>query len=82
MNISPKRDNDVQGEPLPWWRVGTMWLFVGGLGAVVVGSFMLLGTAMHHADAVLPQAMAGKSVPNSPVSPALAARNHAATPAR
>lgn len=39
---------------VPWYRVGVMWVFVGGLGAVVVGSFMLLATAITHADKVLP----------------------------
>jgi hypothetical protein len=32
-----------------------MWLFVGGLGVVVAGSFALLFTAIEHADVVLPQ---------------------------
>jgi hypothetical protein len=58
-----------------------MWLFVGGLGTVVVGSFMLLATALQHADVVLPQVAAVAGVPNTPTSPAIAARNHAATPA-
>lgn len=65
---------------VPWWRVGVMWLFVGGLGAVVVGSFGLLATALEHADAVLPQTASHASVPNQPTSPALQARNHSATP--
>ena len=69
--------------PLPWWRVGAMWVLVGGLGVVVIGSFMLLGTALEHADTVLPQSVAAThAVPNTAASPALAARNHAATPAR
>jgi hypothetical protein len=67
--------------PLPWWRVGTMWLVVGGLGVVVAGSFVMLATALRHADTVLPQAVV-RGVPNTPASPALQARNHAATPAR
>ena len=66
--------------PLPWWRVGAMWLVVGGLGVVVVGSFLKLATAVRHADTVLPQAVV-RGVPNTPGSPALQARNHAATPA-
>jgi hypothetical protein len=39
--------------PEPWYHVGVMWLFVGGLGTVVIGSFMLLGTAIQHADVEL-----------------------------
>ena len=67
--------------PVPWWRVGVMWLFVGGLGAVVIGSFALLASALNHADTVVePQASVRVGVPNTPTSPALQARNHAATP--
>lgn len=66
---------------VPWWRVGVMWLFVGGLGAVVVGSFMLLATAIQHADLVESPVNTHVTVQNTPTSPALQARNHAATPA-
>ena len=37
----------------PWYRVGVMQLFVGGLAAVVIGSVMLLVTAIRHADVEL-----------------------------
>ena len=72
----------VSSSIVPWWRVGVMWLFVGGLGIVVAGSFALLFTAVRHADVVLPQVAARAGVPNTPTSPAQQARNHAATPAR
>ena len=39
--------------PEPWYRVGVMWLFVGGLVVVVIGSFALLATAIEHADVEL-----------------------------
>ena len=55
---------------VPWWRVGVMWLFVGGLGIVVVASFALMFTAVKHADIVLPQVAVR----------AQQARNHAASP--
>ena len=48
--------------PEPWYRVGVMWLFVGGLGTVVIGSFMLLATAIVHADVEL------HSIPMKPSS--------------
>jgi uncharacterized protein len=74
---------------LPWWRVSVMWVFfVGGLGGVVLASFALLATAVAHRDTVMPHdAQAPRmgttpSVPNTPTSPAMQARNHAATPAR
>jgi len=67
--------------PVPWWRVGVMWLVVGGLGVVVIASFMLLATALRHADTVVPYAAVRPSVPITPNAPAMQARNHAATPA-
>ena len=66
---------------VPWWRVGVMWLFVGGLGAVVIGSFALLATAIKHADLVELPVKPHIALQNTPSSPALQARNHAATPA-
>jgi hypothetical protein len=67
---------------LPWWRVGVMWLFVGGLGAVVIASLALVGTAVRGADVVLPQ-VAARVVPLDPATaPALLGRNHAASPLR
>lgn len=71
--------------PLPWWRVDAMLFFVGALGTVVVGSFVLLALAIVYGDSVDPTAAtnaARVSVPNTAASPALQARNHAATPAR
>jgi hypothetical protein len=68
------------GQAVPWWRVGTMWFVVGGLGAVVIGSFAMLATAIIHPDAVLPQVAVVKGPPTGADAPAIAARNHAATP--
>ncbi len=66
--------------PVPWWRVGVMGLVVGGLGVVVAGSFGLLAAALRDGDAVVPQEPARVAIPNAPHSPAMLARNHAATP--
>ena len=66
---------------VPWWRVGVMWLVVGGLAVVVIASFALLATALRHADTVLPQAVARVATPHNPGAPALQALNHSATPA-
>jgi uncharacterized protein len=62
---------------VPWWRVGTMWLVVGGLGAVVAGSVALAVTAWSGADTVALDAPAARSVATTP---ALQGRNHAAAP--
>lgn len=70
----------MSNQTVPWWRVGVMWLFVGGLGVVVVASFALLFTAVRHADTVLPQLTQSVALPSTPTSPAQQARNHAATP--
>ena len=70
--------------PVPWWRVGVMWLVFGGLGVVVIASFMLLATALRHADTVVPYVTvrsAAPITPSAPSAPAMQARNHAATPA-
>lgn len=67
--------------PLPWWRVGTMWLVVGGLAVVVAGSFALAFTAWSGADTVVLDSLpAGRPVGTSASTPALQGRNHAATP--
>ncbi len=77
---SPRRIDALPA--VPWWRVGVMWLVVGGLGVVVIASFALLSTAMRHADTVLPHADATPASPHTPTSPALQARNHSASPER
>ena len=85
MQTPSRIDLAIVHPPVPWWRVGVMWLFVGGLGLVVVGSFMLLATAIRHADTVEPRAAARITLPSTPVTPntpAMQARNHSATPAQ
>ena len=66
---------------VPWWRVGVMWLVVGGLGVVVIASFALLATALRHADTVVPYVVVRPAAPITPNAPAMQGRNHAATPA-
>jgi len=65
----------------PWWRIGMVWLVIGGPLAVVVASLVTLVIAAAGADDVLPdevrQAGAARS---SAEVPAIQARNHAATP--
>lgn len=64
--------------PSPWWRHPFMWLVVGGPLAVVVAGTVTAVIAVRGADPVL-------HVDAAPLarssSPALQARNHAATPA-
>jgi hypothetical protein len=70
----------IPPQAVPWWRVGVMWLFVGGLGAVVVGSLALVGTAVRGADPLLPQEIVQVTKPGPSTAPALIGRNHAASP--
>ena len=64
----------------PWWRVGMVWLVLGGPAAVVVAGIATAVIAVRGADPVLSQ------VPPVPkagqvhsATPAAQARNHAAT---
>lgn len=67
----------------PWWRVGMVWLVVGGPLVVVVASLVTAVVAYHGADEVLVQTPSARDVPVRPnaQTPALTARNHAATAA-
>ncbi|MCA0323993.1 MAG: FixH family protein [Proteobacteria bacterium] len=72
----------------PWWKVGSMWLVVGGPLIVVVASFITLYLAISrpdyvYTDASRPTSQAQQSAHERGSSteplPALQARNHAAT---
>ena len=58
-----------------WWRVGMMWLVVGGPLAVVVASFATLALAILNPDPVSAPAASAKAADQLAVQ----ARNHAAT---
>lgn len=59
----------------PWWRVGMMWMVVGGPLAVVVAGVATAVIAARGADPVLTPAERGAFAER----PALAGRNHAGT---
>jgi len=70
----------------PWWRVPMVWLVIGGPLAVVVASLATAVIAVRGADPVLGPGERGgvserASTPDA-MTPALQARNHAATPKR
>jgi len=67
----------------PWWRFGIVWLVIGGPLAVVVASFISAVLAWHGADEVLVETPSARIVPVQPTgkTPAMVARNHAATAA-
>lgn len=68
----------------PWWRVGMMWLVVGGPLTVVAAAIVTAVIAIRGADPVLDTSVrnaAHRSPAPTAYSPAVQARNHAATPA-
>ncbi len=66
----------------PWWRYGIVWLVVGGPAAVVVAGLVTAVIAYRNADEVLVDAATVQSaVRPSGETPAMLARNHAATAA-
>ena len=68
---------------LPWWRFGMVWLVLGGPAVVVVASLATAVVAYVGADEVLVNTPSARLLPVQPTSetPALTARNHAATAA-
>jgi hypothetical protein len=65
---------------LPWWRVGTMWLVIGGPLAVVVAATATAVVAARGADTV---EVVDRRVPaEGAEAPAIQARNHAAVGTR
>ncbi|MBX3623015.1 MAG: hypothetical protein KF891_23855 [Rhizobacter sp.] len=79
--MSPQTPNPQTKKSPPWWRVGMVWLVLGGPAVVVVASFVTLKIALTHIDPVL-QTQPAYAHPSAvtPHTPALQARNHAATP--
>lgn len=65
----------------PWWREGMVWLVIGGPAVVVVASIATAVVAYRGADEVLREPPAVQKVNVRPASdtPAVQARNHAAT---
>jgi uncharacterized protein len=64
----------------PWWREPMMWLVVGGPAVVVAAAIATAGIAMRGADMVVVERPARAAAPTA-ATPAVQARNHAATPA-
>jgi uncharacterized protein len=66
--------------PEPWWRVGFVWLVVGGPLTVVVAALVTAAIAVAGAEEVLTDAPADVSRTDAAALPAMQGRNHAATP--
>ena len=72
-------NQDMLHPALPWWRVPTAWLMVGGPALVVLASIATLVIAVRGADVPLREAAATQA---GALAPATQARNHAVTPRR
>jgi hypothetical protein len=78
MSNGKSTSDDQRGPDEPWWRVGMVWFALAGPALVVVAGLVTAAIAVHGADPVLrvePSAAATET-------PAVQARNHAATGAR
>ncbi|MEX8494157.1 hypothetical protein [Sphaerotilus sp.] len=64
-------------DTMPWWKYKMVWLVIGGPLTVVVASFVTLGLAIRYPDPVLESATV--ATVDATHSPAMQARNHAAT---
>ncbi len=70
-----------EGAAMPWWRVGMVWLVVGGPLAVVVASLVTAAIAVSGAEEVLTEPRYSAAADAAKL-PAIQGRNHAATPQR
>ena len=66
--------------PTPWWRVGMVWLVLGGPLAVVVAGLVTAAIAVSGAEEVLTRPAPTLSSADAAQLPAMQGRNHAATP--
>ena len=82
MSAQPTRTAS-NAQPAPWWRHGMVWLVIGGPATVVVASLVTAVVAYKGADEVLVETASARAVPVQPTgqTPAMQARNHAATAA-
>jgi uncharacterized protein len=65
---------------VPWWRVGTAWLVMGGPATVVVAALFTAYIAISGADTLVDNVPQTKDA--TAATPAVQARNHAATPVK
>ncbi|PKO44964.1 MAG: nitrogen fixation protein FixH [Betaproteobacteria bacterium HGW-Betaproteobacteria-3] len=82
-------NSPLQGSspPRPWWKFGYVWLVISGPLVVVIAAFVSGWIAVRQADPVLTDDYYRKGIEinktleqQGPLAPAVAARNHAATP--
>jgi hypothetical protein len=70
-----------------WWRYPLLWMVIGGPAVVVVASFVTFWLAWRSPDALVSEdyyregIQINRTLADKKLLPALAGRNHAATPA-
>jgi hypothetical protein len=69
----------IESPAPPWWRVGMVWLVVGGPLTVVVAACVTAVIAIRGADIVIGDGAEGATPRAESSAPAMQARNHAAT---
>lgn len=76
-----RRAESDHAEPLQWWRVGMVWLVIGGPLAVVVAGLVTAVIAYRGADSLVTDPAVARRTTTQPdaTTPAIQARNHAAT---
>lgn len=77
----PKQASVVPLQQPPWWRIGMVWLMIGGPLLVVAASLVTAVIAFRGADVVVADTPSARHVVVTPTAttPAMQARNHAAT---
>lgn len=75
-STAPALSGSSAARPEPWWRVGMVWLVLGGPAAVVLACIVTVTLAVRSAEPVL----TAQSTQNVSDRPAVQGRNHAASP--
>lgn len=83
MNSDTSVTSDHEIRANTWWRNGMVWLVIGGPAVVVVAAITTAVIAYRGADTVLVETPSARHAVTTPgaETPAMQARNHAATAA-
>ena len=79
----PRTPTTAASATTPWWRVGMVWLVLSGPAVVVVAGIATAVIAYRGADQLMQEPSVARSQVVRPTAdtPAVQARNHAATAA-
>lgn len=74
----------------PWWKYPLVWMIIAGPAIVVVAGFITLWLAMRQPDPIIAEDYYRRGIeinktllnPEKTLVPAIAGRNHAATPVK